>query len=324
MSSHLCDRCRVIPLDPELETLENLLPSTKWDLGTFGELRQKNCSFCELVASICSTGYTSWDPHSLPDDAANVNVQYLSQGTLHVYPARTGSQLCIAGTSTNSFLTSARTEFPEWVEFGEVRRWISNCENTHEKDFGCVVPTFNPEMLPISNGRRLQFRLIDTQSQCIVYAPDHCRYVALSYVWGQSSKKRLILTTANESNMMKTGAFDIPEIRASLPNTIQDAMSVVHQIGERYLWVDSLCLVQDDTTDLLKCVAVMDLIYEMASLTIVAGSGVDAWSGLPGVAPTPRHVNNIVRDVKEGLKMTTVSSLDGALRNSIYSTRAWT
>jgi hypothetical protein len=68
---------------------------------------------------------------------------------------------------------------------------------------------------------------------------------------------------------------------------------------------------------------VMDLFYEMAMLTIVAASG-DAWSGLPGVAPTPRRQNRIVREIVPGLKMTTIVDMDTILRKSVYSSRAWT
>jgi hypothetical protein len=66
----------------------------------------------------------------------------------------------------------------------------------------------------------------------------------------------------------------------------------------------------------------MDLFYEMAMLTIVAASG-DAWSGLPGVEPTPRGINRVVRDIIPGLKMTTIVEMDTPLRRSV-SSRAWT
>ena len=72
-------------------------------------------------------------------------------------------------------------------------------------------------------------------------APAICRYVALSYVWGRSTKsfltlKRENITTLNQKNSLK-GVI--------LPQTVKDATYLCKDYGERYLWVDSLCIVQD-------------------------------------------------------------------------------
>jgi hypothetical protein len=157
---------------------------------------------------------------------------------------------------------------------------------------------------------------------CIVYAPLRCRYLALSYVWGVRKEVRLVLTSHNEETLMQPGALSNAQI--SIPNTIMDAISVVRKLRERYLWVDSLCLVQDDVGELHACVSLMDLFYEMAILTIVAADGGDAWAGLQGVEPTPRRMNRRVREISPGLNMTTMRDMDGMLRRSAYSTRAWT
>jgi hypothetical protein len=121
---------------------------------------------------------------------------------------------------------------------------------------------------------------------------------------------------------MQPGA--LANARVLIPNTILDAITVVRKLRERYLWVDSLCLVQDDAGELQECVAIMDLFYEMAILTVVAAGGEGAWAGLQGVAPTPRRMNQHVREIAPGLNMTTMMDMDTLLRRSTYSTRAWT
>ncbi|MCJ1307672.1 hypothetical protein MMC25_001320 [Agyrium rufum] len=103
-------------------------------------------------------------------------------------------------------------------------------------------------------------------------------------------------------------------------------MSVVQKLNERYLWVDSLCLLQDDMDELQACVSIMDLFYEMAMLTIVAALD-DAWSGIPGIMPTPRSLlasEPMVKKIKQGLSMTTYMDMDVTLRRCVYSSRAWT
>jgi len=54
-------------------------------------------------------------------------------------------------------------------------------------------------------------------------------------------------------------------------------------MDETYLWVDSLCILQDDEADQTRFINRMGSIYRMAELTIIALCGEDAYAGLPGV-----------------------------------------
>ena len=165
-------------------------------------------------------------------------------------------------------------------------------------------------------------RLVDVEAMCIIDAPRSCRYLALSYVWGNPMDGRLVLNLNNRHALTKPHA-----LRAhwdSIPKTISSAMKVVMDLGERYLWVDSLCLVQNDEKELSECTRVMDKYYAMAILTIVAASGMDAYAGLPGVHPTPRKSTRLVREVLPGIRMTTMEDVDMVLRVSYYSRRGWT
>lgn len=63
---------------------------------------------------------------------------------------------------------------------------------------------------------------------------------------------------------------------------------MAQSLGEKYLWVDCLCIRQDDEADKGKFIPQMDLIYGFALVTIVAASGVDADAGLPGVKRDPQ------------------------------------
>ena len=65
-------------------------------------------------------------------------------------------------------------------------------------------------------------------------------------------------------------------------------MKLTDLLGERYLWVDSLCIVQDDKKDKAVQIAAMDLIYSSAVLTVAAASGISADTGLHGMSAGPR------------------------------------
>lgn len=113
-----------------------------------------------------------------------------------------------------------------------------------------------------------------------------CRYFALSYVWGKVHIPKTV--RANLSTRLAKGG--LPQ---NLPVTIEDAMTLVAELGERYLWVDSLCIIQDDAFTKHRDIKNMHIIYNRAVATMVALSGGDADAGLPGVRPGTRAPQRI-------------------------------
>jgi hypothetical protein len=89
-------------------------------------------------------------------------------------------------------------------------------------------------------------------------------YLALSYCLG----KGLPLTTirANLKKHMQEGGIPFSEV----PRTLQDAFFLVRYLGFRYIWVDCICIVQDDKADWQREAARMGDIYSNAYLTIAA------------------------------------------------------
>ena len=89
-------------------------------------------------------------------------------------------------------------------------------------------------------------------------------YAALSYCWGDS--QRVTMTTVNMNDMLHGIAT------STLPQTIQDAITVTRKLDLQYLWVDALCIIQDSASDKGEEIAKMDRIYQNAQLTIFAAS----------------------------------------------------
>lgn len=97
-------------------------------------------------------------------------------------------------------------------------------------------------------------------------------YVALSYCWGGDNEQKT--TTQNIETRYEDG-FPLKSQAA----TIQDAIIVTRKMGFRYLWIDSICIVQDDSTDLLTEISHMDQIYTCAELLISASRASCASAG---------------------------------------------
>ena len=96
-------------------------------------------------------------------------------------------------------------------------------------------------------------------------------YVALSYVWGMNQSYVTTMDTIKE----KTSILD----NMLIPSTIAHAMAVTRALGYRYLWVDSLCIIQDSKEDKQHEISQMRLIYQNAAITIAAALSASAADG---------------------------------------------
>lgn len=134
---------------------------------------------------------------------------------------------------------------------------------------------------------------IDTQASCIVPARSKESYISLSYVWGHVSS--LHLQRANVNTLTSPGALRRRDIIDRIPLTILHAIDITRLLGERYLWVDSLCIVQDDETGLKQeQLNNMTAIYANASITLIAADRSDATYGLWGIQDTSKPVERCI------------------------------
>lgn len=97
-------------------------------------------------------------------------------------------------------------------------------------------------------------------------------YCALSYCWG--TKSFFITTRENLQQGMKSICLD------DLPVMMQDAVSVTQALGYSYLWIDALCIIQNDSDDWEHEAANMHAIYSNADLTISSTVASDCQTGL--------------------------------------------
>ena len=205
------------------------------------------------------------------------------------------------------------------VEPELMKKWLKLCEKEH--DALCApIPSDRILKTPENPSGLKVLRVIDVQDKCVLNAQIGCRYLTLSYLWGQTPTVRLI--KGNVADLTANGG--LASVWRDLPKTIRDAIDLVALLGERYLWVDSLCLIQDDYEDMRDGIQKMDLVYEGAVLTIIAASGSDANSGLPGVHAGSRRVDQYIEEVKPGVKMTKVPTIYWTLSGSKYMNRGWT
>ncbi|KAH6686658.1 heterokaryon incompatibility protein-domain-containing protein [Plectosphaerella plurivora] len=170
--------------------------------------------------------------------------------------------------------------------------------------------------------------VVDTLQECIVPCTETTRrYCSLSYTWGQASQLKTATETVPE--LMKPGSLGKDKHGILVPETIRDAFAITRILEERYIWVDSLCIVQDDLDILQIQLSQMHLIYANSVVCIVAEVGHDASEGIRGIkgASLSRQSSQAVHKIAGGEKIvgSRLSLAEMGEKPVIdYHQRAWT
>lgn len=143
--------------------------------------------------------------------------------------------------------------------------WLATCVQEH-KGCGRQNPLLPTRVIDIGlNGDREPF-LWETQRST-------GRYAALSYCWGTGSK--VLKTTKDSLRDHKSGL-----IFAHLPKTLQHAVIIARRFKIPYLWIDALCIIQDDPEDWARESSMMCDVYSSAYLIIVASNSLSTSHGI--------------------------------------------
>ncbi|KAK3490259.1 heterokaryon incompatibility protein-domain-containing protein [Neurospora hispaniola] len=162
-----------------------------------------------------------------------------------------------------------------------IQDWIANCQLHHTncsnvtKDF---LPTRLLDVEAFSNGRSPKLeddiKLVRSASGQIPKEGPAPQYITLSHCWGPPERRPITTTQANLPVRMERISF------AALPRTFQDAVVLTRKLEQRYLWIDSLCIIQDDENDWAQEASTMADVYTQSYCTLAALSSGDSTAGL--------------------------------------------
>jgi hypothetical protein len=165
--------------------------------------------------------------------------------------------------------------------------WIQDCSTGHDlcdTGFSQTPPVLPSRVICVKNLQTPY--LFETQGM-------YSEYLALSYCWGHGKR---LLTTKQTYPVFQTG---LPT-DGQMPLTFQDAFKVSRALGYQYIWIDALCIIQDDEQDVQKEMAKMGDIYQNSTVTIFAANGNTTDSGLfvarNGPANKPTTVSMTIDD----------------------------
>lgn len=191
------------------------------------------------------------------------------------------------------------------------RSWLSDCVAGHRRCAG-------------EESHQLPSRLLEVGSNDIVrvVTPSNpVPYVCLSYCWGGDQQVK-----STRSNI---AMHHMPGLRIStLSKSIRDGIHVTMILGLRYIWIDALCIVQDDPADTAGEIAKMPAIYQGALLTLSAGGASSSSDGFLGIRDPSTmfkiKVRGPKRNVYEMLLDPLSPILSGKQPADPLNTRAWT
>lgn len=214
------------------------------------------------------------------------------------------------GAPTNTATRSSEVQEALYLRFRAIRKQLKRCSHRHQGT--CQA------RLQLSNSDT-DIYLINVQKMCLVKRTvSDTGYLTLSYVWG--SIPQYTLTRDRVAALSVEGGID--DVLDRLPRVIRDGITVARLLRVTFLWVDSLCIVQDDAESKHHQIESMAQIYNGSFLTIIVPEAEDSSSRLPCLGPfeTADHYKKTLRKRPPS----SFRALAAHLNGSRYGSRAWT
>ncbi|KAI8722678.1 Protein kinase domain-containing protein [Fusarium sp. LHS14.1] len=268
----LCHRCRSL----SLWSIECRFTDSRSGLDT--KARDEHCGLCKLL-SYCIRDRK----YSLRDTVCFSRVgSYLTVDDGKGQPV---VNLCTLPESEVKSLHDVQTGFSTLPDAGSeahfkvLGEWVRACDSTHH----CL-----PKQLGFIPSRLIHISRTDSDSVRLVERGGELtqpvKYAALSHRWGTGHGELFCTITANIKEL-KDG------FKASnLPKTFLDAVSVTHGLGLEYLWVDSVCIIQDDSEDWNIESKLMEQVFSSAYCTLAASCASGTNDGFLKARPQRRCI----------------------------------
>ncbi|KAF4816417.1 hypothetical protein CGCSCA5_v006544 [Colletotrichum siamense] len=235
--------------------------------------KSETCGFCRLLSGACKKAGVSGHMR-LQRDGSTLKIDDVATPLLSIVRSPGG-----VSASPNYIqvgypnLSATREE----MHFEIIRQWIHDCDNNPAH--GDCRPDENPD---------LPTRLLDLEDSKIrlVGTTDlHAKYVALSHPWGDPDEHSHFCTyTDNIADHREGIDWD------ALPQTFKDAITTTRKLGFRYLWIDSLCIIQGPKGDFTEQSKRMEEVFSSAYCVLAASRATGQCDGFLGDRPRRDYI----------------------------------
>lgn len=277
-----CEICKSI-----LRMLTSSTVAPEIPLGTFEQALDSNCPrHTPLIASYKE--YCLENGPSEPDGIVCVLKPIDAKGHIHMRMSFAFAdlrwRLLLNWRSVPGHIGIGRVFDPDWVDLDLVKQWKQRCFLEHGPR--CENPM---KIWPVQPAW-----LVDVEKRCVVPGQEAGAYFALSYRWGQVPESSLN-SDGIFAKLQDPNSLDTPDISRQVSPTVRHAMHLVSVLGERYLWVDALCIDHRNKATTTQQLSMMGAIYANALVTIIATDG-DSQTGIVGLkgVSSPRNLKQRV------------------------------
>ncbi|KAK1780446.1 heterokaryon incompatibility protein-domain-containing protein [Copromyces sp. CBS 386.78] len=274
--ARLCVKCQEL----DFFALKLTIQDTWQDLAT----NQKTCDFCELRWRAClDKQLEATSPIRFDRVESMLHLNEHSEPALSICrgPEEPTTE---SRPSTNRIkIGLPNLTITSNQHFALMRQWLEHCDGQHQckPHPKSIVPT---RVLDLGTGREPTVWLYETKRG------ESFSYIALSHCWGW--EQHFMTTEMNIEQHKKGIAIE------KLPRTFQHAIKTTRELGIRYLWIDSICIIQGDHGDFDKEAEKMESVFSSAYCVIAASSARSQQNGFLN----PRKERKVVRLTKEGRK----------------------
>ncbi|KAI0380708.1 HET-domain-containing protein [Hypomontagnella monticulosa] len=262
-----------------------ILFKTKWTQTSLSEeyaiSPRQDCASCQILGSIIHTtasneNKTVTGQTRILLSGTTFTVTFKEPGSSSYYQPAVFTTMDLRGTPFEQYNIPSRK--PTYVDslFGASSQWvqsqISECLQSHQPCRRCPRdPSFLPtRLINVSAEGFGEDAVLESSSSSI---PPESLYVALSYCWGKYEPECMTTPDTLEYNMER-----MPW--STLPPTFRDAINFTRSLGVKYLWIDSVCIIQGDREDWSREAAQMFDVYRNAYVTLAGVYGHSSLSGL--------------------------------------------
>lgn len=271
-----------------LASRESLPVTNHIDLGYLDEALATNCQQHKLLVESFVDYYQPEQEYlQVPGDLdpRDMGIYFRGQQPeMFISPTRScitmGLALVNKSPVCNDQIRKGRIVDPMYVDLDILKYWLNQCVTTHGNK--CHNP------MKIWHTRPAW--LVDVKEMCVVPGDDiavgSSSFVALSYRWG--SQPSVSVAPESMLSLQRPGILDDPAnswVTPLMTPMVRHAMYLTSVLGERYLWVDTLCIVHGDCST-AEQLSLMGAFYANAAMVIVAADG-DAQEGIAGLRGIP-------------------------------------
>lgn len=181
--------------------------------------------------------------------------------------------------------------------FEIARLWLQDCDSTHEQCRGHQSAAPPTRLIEVGVHGTTSLKLIETSET----PPQDERYVALSHPWGEKTLHPPFCTW--RTNVLGDG-HDIDSFKQAIPfdnmpATFQNAVIVTRALGVRYIWIDSICIIQGTDGDFNEEASRMEDVFSGAYCVLAASRATGMHDGFLGERRRRRDFVTFARHANE-------------------------